>query len=96
MMIWGTLIIAVTAFLNARAVSFLEFLLYRTIQGIGSSMWMTSRSTLLADILRPEERGRIMGYFQTFQLLGSSAGPVIGGYVALWYRLQSTFYFLLC
>ena len=34
-----------------------------------------------------------MGYFQTFQLLGSSAGPVIGGYVAVWWGLQSTFYF---
>ena len=93
LMIWGTLIIAITAFLNARATSFLEFLLYRTIQGVGSSMWMTSRTTLLADILKPSERGRIMGYFQTFQLLGSSAGPVIGGYVAIWYGLQSTFYF---
>lgn len=93
LMIWGTLILALTAFLNARATSFVEFLIYRTIQGIGSAMWMTSRTTLLADILKPEERGRIMGYFQTFQLLGSSAGPVIGGYVAIWYGLQSTFYF---
>ena len=93
LMIWGTLIIAITAFLNARAGTFLEFLLYRTIQGVGSSMWMTSRTTLLADILKPSERGRIMGYFQTFQLLGSSAGPIIGGYVAIWYGLQSTFYF---
>lgn len=93
LMIWGTLILALTAFLNARATSFAEFLLYRTIQGVGSAMWMTSRTTLLADILKPEERGRIMGYFQTFQLLGSSAGPVIGGYVAVWWGLQSTFYF---
>ena len=93
LMIWGTLILAITAFLNARANNFVEFLLYRTIQGVGSAMWMTSRTTLLADILKPEERGRIMGYFQTFQLLGSSAGPVIGGYVSMWYGLQSTFYF---
>ena len=93
LMIWGTLILALTAFLNARATNFVEFLLYRTIQGVGSAMWMTSRTTLLADILKPEERGRIMGYFQTFQLLGSSAGPVIGGYVSMWYGLQSTFYF---
>lgn len=93
LMIWGTLILAVTAFLNARATTFAEFLLWRTIQGVGSSMWMTSRTTLLADILKPEERGRIMGYFQTFQLLGSSAGPVIGGYISIWYGLQSTFYF---
>jgi DHA1 family multidrug resistance protein-like MFS transporter len=93
LMIWGTLILTAMAFLNAGATTFVEFLAYRTIQGVGSSMWMTSRTTLLADILRPEERGRIMGYFQTFQLLGSSAGPVIGGYVATLWGLNSTFYF---
>ncbi len=93
LMIWGTIILAATAFLNARATSFIEFLVYRLIQGVGSAMWMTSRSTLLADVLRPDERGRVMGYFQTFQLLGSSAGPVIGGYVAATWGLQSTFYF---
>jgi DHA1 family multidrug resistance protein-like MFS transporter len=93
LMIWGTLILAATAFLNARATSFIEFLIYRLIQGVGSAMWMTSRTTLLADVLKPSERGRIMGYFQSFQLLGGSAGPVIGGYVATQWGLQSTFYF---
>jgi MFS family permease len=71
-MIWGTLILIAMAFLNAGATTFVEFLAYRTIQSVSSSMWMTSRTTLLADILRPEERGRIMGYFQTFQLLVST------------------------
>jgi DHA1 family multidrug resistance protein-like MFS transporter len=93
LMIWGTIILTAMAFMNARATTFVEFLAYRTIQGVGSSMWMTSRTTLLADVLRPEERGRIMGYFQTFQLMGSSAGPVIGGYVATLWGLNSTFYF---
>jgi len=92
LMIWGTLLIAVMAFMNARASTFLEFVAYRLIQGVGSAMWMTSRTTLLADVLRPEERGRVMGYFQTFQLLGSSAGPVIGGYAASLWGLSSTFY----
>ncbi len=92
LMIWGTVLIAAMAFMNARATSFIEFLMYRFIQGVGSAMWMTSRTTLLADVLKPSERGRIMGYFQTFQLLGSSAGPVIGGYAAGLWGLQSTFY----
>lgn len=92
-MIIGTLLLSVMALLNAWAGSFAEFLVYRLIQGIGSAMWMTSRSTLLADILKPEERGRVMGYFQTFMLLGSSAGPVVGGYVASLYGIRSTFYF---
>jgi len=93
LMIAGTLLLTVTAFMNAQAGNFWEFLIYRLIQGVGSSMWMTSRTTLLADILKPEERGRIMSYFQAFMLLGSSAGPTIGGVVATRWGIKAPFYF---
>lgn len=92
LMIIGTLLLAVTAFLNALATNFWEFLFYRLIQGLGSSMWMTSRTTLLADILKPEERGRVMSYFQAFMLLGASAGPTIGGYLATFWGMRAPFY----
>jgi multidrug resistance protein len=93
LMIVGILLLTISAFLNALARSFSEFLLYRLIQGVGSAMWMTSRTTLLADILKPEERGRILSYFQAFMLLGSSAGPTIGGYIATYWGVSETFYF---
>jgi len=93
LMVVGTLLLTVTAFMNALARNFWEFLFYRLVQGVGSSMWMTSRTTLLADILKPEERGRIMSYFQAFMLLGSSAGPTIGGLVATWWGIRAPFYF---
>ncbi len=93
LMIVGTVLLTVTAYLNAIASNFWEFLVYRLIQGVGSSMWMTSRTTLLADILKPEDRGRTMGYFQAFMLLGSSAGPVIGGIVATGWGIRAPFYF---
>jgi DHA1 family multidrug resistance protein-like MFS transporter len=93
LMMVGTLLLAVTSFMNALATNFWEFLFYRLVQGVGSSMWMTSRTTLLADILKPEERGRIMSYFQAFMLLGASAGPTIGGYMAANWGIKSPFYF---
>jgi len=93
LMITGTLLLTLSAFMNALARNFSEFLLYRLLQGVGSSMWMTSRETLLADILKPEERGRVMSYFQAFMLLGSSAGPTIGGYIAAYWGVKETFYF---
>ncbi|KON29326.1 hypothetical protein AC482_06765 [miscellaneous Crenarchaeota group-15 archaeon DG-45] len=92
LMIVGTLLLTVTAFLNALATNFWEFLLYRLIQGVGSSMWMTSRTTMLADILRPEERGRVMSYFQAFMLAGASAGPTIGGIAATVWDIRAPFY----
>ena len=63
LMVVGTLILTVCSFLNASARNFALFLLYRFIEGVGSAMWFTSRTMLLADILKPEERGRIMSYF---------------------------------
>jgi multidrug resistance protein len=92
MMVLGTIILTVCSFLNATAPTFTLFLVYRLLEGIGSAMWMTSRTTLLADILKPEERGRIMSYFQAFMLLGSSAGPTVGGFIAITYGLSAPFY----
>jgi multidrug resistance protein len=93
LMIIGTALITITAFLNGTADNFWLFLFYRFIQGMGASMWMTSRTTLLADILKPEERGRVLGYFQSFQTIGQAAGPTIGGFIATWYGAQANFYF---
>jgi len=91
-MIIGSILVMVTAFLNASAGNFTLYLVYRFLEGVGSGMWMTSRQTLLADILKPEERGRIMGYFQAFMLIGQSAGPVIGGFVAAAWGISAPFY----
>ena len=93
MMLAGCIITTVMALANARATNFSSFLVFRFIQGIGSSLWVTSRMTLLADILKPEERGRIMGYFSTFMLIGRSAGPTFGGWAATYYGLNAPFYF---
>ena len=93
LMIVGAVLITLTAFLNASTDNFLVFLIYRFIQGLGSSMWMTSRTTLLADILKPEERGRVLGYFQSFQTIGQAAGPTLGGFVATWWGIKANFYF---
>jgi DHA1 family multidrug resistance protein-like MFS transporter len=93
MMLSGCVIITVMALANARAPNFGWFLVFRFMEGVGASMWMTSRTTLLADVLNPQERGRIMGYFSAFMLLGRSAGPSFGGWVATYYGLNAPFYF---
>ena len=44
LMISGTIIIAISSFLNATAVEFWQFLIYRLLEGVGAAMWITSRS----------------------------------------------------
>jgi DHA1 family multidrug resistance protein-like MFS transporter len=91
-MIGGTIILAVCSFLNATAVEFWQFLLYRLLEGVGAAMWITSRQALLADILKPEERGRVLSYFSSFMLIGSAAGPTVGGLVASTWSIRAPFY----
>lgn len=93
MMLIGCALVTAMALANASATEFSWFIVFRVLQGVGNSMWMTSRQTILADILRPEERGRIMGYFQAFMLIGQSAGPTFGGWIADNYGLRAPFYF---
>ncbi|MDQ1280319.1 MAG: transporter, family, multidrug resistance protein [Thermoproteota archaeon] len=90
-MLVGIAIIAVGAFLCSFANNFWELVFYRLLQGVGSAMWQTMRQTMLQDILKPEERGRILGYFQAFTLIGSSAGPSIGGIVADTWGIRAPF-----
>jgi DHA1 family multidrug resistance protein-like MFS transporter len=92
LMIIGTIILAICSFLNATAVEFWQFLLYRLLEGVGAAMWITSRQALLADILRPEERGRVLSYFSSFMLIGSAAGPTVGGLVASTWNIRAPFY----
>ncbi|MDQ1279960.1 MAG: hypothetical protein QG670_1222 [Thermoproteota archaeon] len=93
LMMAGTVVISVASVLNATAPNFWFFLLYRALEGVGSAMWMTSRQALLVDMLRPSERGRIMGYFQAFTMIGGAAGPTVGGLVASIWDLRAPFYF---
>ena len=91
-MLSGIFIIMVCSFLSGLAQNFWELVLYRLLQGIGSSMWQTMRQTMLQDILKPSERGRVMGYFQAFTMVGSSAGPSIGGVLADSWGIRAPFF----
>ncbi len=89
--VMGTILLAFGAFFNFYAPDFAWFIALRFIQGVGSSMWQTARTSILADMLKPEERGRVMGYFSTFMLLGSSMGPTVGGFVAEYWGIRAPF-----
>ncbi|MCX6647786.1 MAG: MFS transporter [Candidatus Bathyarchaeota archaeon] len=92
LMIGGTVLLIISSFLNATAVEYCQFLAYRLLEGVGAAMWITSRQALLADILRPEERGRVLSYFSSFMLIGSAAGPTVGGLVASTWSIRAPFY----
>ena len=91
--IMGPLLVVVSALLSAFAQSFYELLAYRVLTGLAMSMWMIARQAMIADSIDPSIRGRVMSTFQGVNMLGSAAGPAIGGIVAELWGIRSPFFF---
>jgi len=89
----GPLLVVVSAILSGLAGSFYELLVYRVLTGIAMSMWMIARQAMIADSIEPTIRGRVMSTFQGVNMLGSAAGPAIGGIVAELWGIRAPFFF---
>ncbi len=81
LLVAGPLIMSVAALLTGLANSFGQILALRLLQGVGSALQMTAAMIVMADISTPQDRGRTMSLYQGSLLLGTSVGPMIGGFV---------------
>ena len=59
-----------------------ELLAARAVAGIGSSMFMSGATAMLADLSTHGNRARILGANQAAVLAGAAAGPALGGAIA--------------
>ncbi len=78
----GPATIVVGAVGAAIATTFAAILMWRFVQGVGSGIYMTVSGTVLMQVARPGERGRVMAMYQGSLLLGGGVGPAIGGFLA--------------
>lgn len=75
----GLLIVALSTGASALAQSYWQLLVLRSLGGIGSTMFTVSSMALVIRISPPGERGRVSGLYSTSFLIGSLAGPLVGG-----------------
>ena len=75
----GLLIVALSTGACAFAQAYWQLLLFRSLGGIGSTMFTVSSISLLVRLAPPALRGRASGLWATGFLLGNIAGPVVGG-----------------
>ncbi len=83
----ATLLFAVVVFLAGSALcgfsqSMMFLIIARGIQGLGGGGLMSLVQTVISDIVAPQDRAKLQGYFAAVFTTSSLAGPVLGGVVA--------------
>lgn len=92
MLTLGILIVAASSAAMGFAHSFAELLVFRALGGIGSAMFTVSALALLLASVEPGLRGRASGLYSGGFMVGSLAGPAIGGLLAA-ISLRAPFFF---
>ena len=78
----GVSIVAASSALAGLAQTYPQLLLFRSLGGIGSSMFTISAASLLLRIVPDDQRGRAQSIYQSGFLIGGITGPAIGGVLA--------------
>jgi MFS family permease len=75
----GLGIVALSTGACAFAAEYWQLLVFRSLGGIGSTMFTVSSVSMLVRLAPPAMRGRASGLWATGFLLGSVTGPLVGG-----------------
>ncbi len=81
-LILSTLLVATGALIAMFTPFFSLLLLAQFLIGTADSMWMLGREVAGVDLVRPDQRGRMMSGFMGFSSAGIALGPVLGGILA--------------
>ncbi len=87
----GGLISAVGNLWCAWATSYPEFILARFVAGAGAGLIVTTGQVVLADITKPENRGRTIAIYQGTFIFAVGIGPFPGGLLAEHFGLAAPF-----
>jgi len=77
--LWGMVFINLSSLLAGFSSSGTELILWRIVQGIGSSMIFGTGVTIVSSVYPASERGKALGIVLTAVYVGVSSGPFIGG-----------------
>jgi DHA1 family multidrug resistance protein-like MFS transporter len=91
-MIVGLIFIILSSVAAGIANSYCWLILARIVEGIGSALYVTSATAWVAQVSAGESRGRYMSLYSGLIFVGTSFGPVIGGYSAVHFGLRAPFF----
>ncbi len=88
----GIGIFTISSFFLGISNSATELILFRTVQGIGSSMIFGTGIAILSSVFPPNERGKALGINVASVYLGLSLGPFLGGIITQHLGWRSIFF----
>lgn len=89
----GIFIFTAGTFLCALSASDTELLIFRLVQGLGSSLIFATITAILVSAYPVNERGKILGINVTAVYIGLSSGPFLGGIITHNIGWRYIFYF---
>lgn len=90
-MIVGPLLIVLGSLLTVMTPSFALLVVAQFIAGAGAAIWQLAREVAAIDLIRPNQRGRVLALFFGINSAGQALGPVLGGIVTDWYGFRAVF-----
>lgn len=88
----GIGIFTISSFLLGISNSATQLIIFRTVQGIGSSMIFGTGIAILSSVFPPNERGKALGLNVASVYLGLSLGPFLGGIITQHLGWRSIFF----
>jgi EmrB/QacA subfamily drug resistance transporter len=88
----GLIGFTLTSFLCSLAQTGTQLIIARVIQGMGGAMVFGTMTAILISVFPKEERGKAIGWNVASIYLGSSMGPVLGGFMTQNWGWRSLFY----
>ena len=82
LVVFGFGLMAVAATLYHFATSPGQFVVLQALAGVGAGCLWPPLMAMLTDNIDPDQRGRMMGIFNTVFFLGVGMGPLVGGFIA--------------
>ena len=91
-MILGPALVTVGASITAVTPYFSLLLLAQFLAGAGDSIWMIGREVSGIELMRSDQRGRVMSGFMGISSAGNALGPVAGGILTDWFDFRVVFF----
>ncbi|MBT8328284.1 MAG: MFS transporter [Desulfofustis sp.] len=91
----GLAVYTAGSFIAAFVDSAVMLIMFRVIQGLGASMFVTTGMAILTSIFPPNRRGRAIGLYASAVYVGLSTGPFLGGLMTHYLGWRSIFMLML-